>query len=50
MEQGDVAGGKAHLQMMIMENMRTNHGQKDDKKDPEVDGKHLMVKLIMRMR
>ena len=37
-------------QMMIMENMRRSQGQKDDKKDPEVDGKHLMAKLIMRIR
>ena len=36
-------------QMMIMENMRRNHDQKNDKKSPEVDGKQLMVKLIMRM-
>ena len=35
---------------MIMENMRRNQGQKDDKKGSEVDGKHLMVKLIMRIR
>ena len=32
-------------QMIIMENMRRNQ----DKKGSEVDGKHRMVKLIMRM-
>ena len=37
-------------QMMIIENIRRNQGQMDDKKGSEVDGKHLMLKLIMRIR